>query len=218
MVKEEYFNGEEWQEYLRLQKERPEAFAPSDYYTIITEPDRVFDFVNRTGRKIGVLYRSSFSILVVDLVSDKSGDEFAYERLLPSATGSAVVMIPELGDKFVLLRQFRHSIRHEQLAFPRGFGEEGLGAAENAAKEIYEELGAEITEQRVLGEVTGDSGILGTKVTVIECTVNKAAPEKGNEGIIDLLLLSEDEMNRYISSGKITDGYTLAAWALHSAK
>lgn len=82
MSYEDYFKSEQWSAYLKLMEERPAAFQDSEQIRIITDPETVMEFIERTGRTIGVLYQSPFSILVVDLVRDAGGEVFAYERLL----------------------------------------------------------------------------------------------------------------------------------------
>ena len=184
MFNNSYFETPAWTEYLKLQNERPQAFAEGPCYRIITDQAAVLDFMNKNGREIGVLYKSGFSYLVVDLVDDGKGGCFAYERVLPFVSSGAVVIVPHYGDRFVLLRQFRHAIRQEQIAFPRGFGEQGLDSTQNAAKEIAEELGAVVTETRHLGKVTADSGLVGNMVDIVECKLETADNSKSRFSIL----------------------------------
>lgn len=215
MYTKDYFDTPEWQQYEQLRSERPDAFKDDPHLMICSDQHRILDFMNRTGRKIGVVYKSPFSLMVVDLVEDLSANLFAYERLLPAVTGSAVVTIPKLDDRYVLLNQFRHALRQMQLAFPRGFGEERLSALENAEKEIKEETGAaSVTDLRLLGHITPDSGEMGTCVSIVSCCIDKINLNKNYEGIDRILLVTEDELREMIAHGRITDGYTLAAWAL----
>ena len=209
-----YFSSAPWLEYEKLMKERPELFAQNEQLQICLDRDIILDYMNGTGRPIGVLFKSPYSIMVVDLVSDADGKLFAYERLLPAMVNDAVVTVPKLGDKYVLLKQYRHSLRRELIAFPRGFGENGLSAEENAAKELSEEIGASVTEARLIGHVEPDSGMIGNSVAVVVCTVDGAQLKPGYEGIKELILLSGDELAEWIKDGRITDGYTLAAFAL----
>lgn len=213
---EDYTNSKEWQAYLELQRERPDYFKASELIDIITDPILVGKYVNDTGKKIGVVYKSPWNMMVVDLVKNPEGKLFAYERLLPATSSPAVVMLTQCGDKYVMINQFRHAIRQKQLCFPRGFGETGLSAKENAVKEIEEELGTKISMQDVtlIGQVTGDSGMIGNLVTVCHCVVKDYVTKNGYEGIADTELYTEAEIDELIRKGKLTDGFTLAAWAL----
>ena len=94
--------------YMRLVRERPELFRNGGELTVITDETEIDAYERATGRHIGVAYESSFSLLAVDLVRDRDGRLLDYERLIPARTG-AVVCAPRWGDRFVLLRQYRHA-------------------------------------------------------------------------------------------------------------
>lgn len=213
----------QWERYLQLVDERPECFKQPDAQDgegaleIILDETAVRQFSKRSGTTIGVVYESPYSILVVDLVRDARGSLFSYERLLPAVRTGAVVAIPRIDGRYVLLRQFRHATRGLQLAFPRGFGERGISGASNARKELLEEIGATVGETRSLGRIVANSGISGDSVEVFLCEVSKIDPTIGHEGIAGIVLLTEDEVRAAISSGRIDDGFTLGAWSLLSS-
>lgn len=212
----QYTKTKEWKRYLALMSERPKYFVPSDILQIITEPSQVNEYVARTGKKLGVMYESPYHLLVVDLVRNTSDSlPFAYERLLPAAIGQAVVTIPIYNDKFVLLKQYRHAIRAEQYAFPRGFGESNLSGEENAKKELLEEIGAQVSSVRHIGNICTDSGIMADHVGIYECTLNHIEKHSNYEGIEEVILLSGSELNNFINERKITDSFTLSAWMLY---
>lgn len=206
-----------WARYCALQKERPALFAASDVLRIITDEAAVQAFCRDTGRTVGVVYESRFSMMVVDLVEDSAGNRFAYERLVPAQTGG-VVSVPVYDGKFVLLRQYRHAIRSEQLAFPRGFGEPGLTAEQNLHKELSEEIGAQVERVRLLGTVAPDSGMMSTQAEVYFCTVSRPQNPFGHEGILRCVLLDAAELRAQIAAGAVTDGFTLAALALYQSQ
>lgn len=210
-----YTEGLQWQEYLELMKERPEAFLPSEHLPIITEKGVVDRYVEMTGKAVGVLYKSAYNMLVVDLVQNERQELFTYERLVPTVESGAVGVIAVWNGKFVLLKQYRHALRAEQYAFPRGFGEKGISAEENVKKEISEELGAQTGEMACLGTVFADSGLTGNPVKIYLCEVHGVQEKLGYEGITKVTLLSEEELEQWIAGGKITDGFTLAAYSLY---
>ena len=137
MENESSMYSKEWRDYLDLAEERPELFKASSRLQIIMDYESVQQFERNTDKKIGVVYRSAYNLLVVDLVENMKGERFAYERLIPAVKKGAIVSIPVYDDKFVLLKQYRHAMRAFQYAFPRGFGEEGLSAEE--ISDIFEE-------------------------------------------------------------------------------
>lgn len=209
-----YEDSHEWGEYCRLMKERPEAFRNTGDIEIITDVAVVSDFVRKTGKKIGVIYWSEYHIWLVDLVRDQTGRVYFYERLLPAVEYGATVIIPRYEDKNVLLTQYRHALRDYQCAFPRGFGEYGISPEENAMKEISEEIGAETFFIKRLGRVVPDSGCSGTGADVYVCDISKPEMKEGYEGIQKMHLLNDNELKQWIATGRITDGFSLAAWAL----
>lgn len=211
------YNAAPWARYLRLMEERPDAFAPSPLLPIVTDPDLVAQFTARTGRTIGVTYESPYRLMVVDLVRGPEG-LFAYERVLPAARGEAVVAVPLWEGKFVLLEQFRHALRRCQLAFPRGFGENGLTAEENARKEIAEELRAEVLDQRSLGPIVSDSGLTGGEARAVLCRITRPDPPLHYEEIQGMVCMTPEELGRAIAGGQISDGFTLSACALYQAQ
>ena len=201
-----YTDSNEWKLYIELTNKRPDLFIQSEDLLIITDPDTVNEYVADSGQRLGVVYKSQWNTMLVDLVKNKNGDLFSYDRLIGTSTG-------------VLIKQYRHAIRSIQYAFPRGFGEDGLSAEENAVKELSEEVGATFADDariKVIGSVTADSGITSGKVFVVYCEIISYEEKIGYEGIQKTILLSERELGDWIKRGRIDDGFTLAAYSLFS--
>jgi ADP-ribose pyrophosphatase len=207
-----------WERYLTLMNQRPEEFANNGPLEIITDPNQVAKFEASTGQTIGVVYESKYHILVVDLVQQEEGEPFAYERLLPAVVRGAVVTLPFLEDKLVLLRQYRHALRQEQLSFPRGFAEEGLSSAQNAVKELVEELGCQVSSITPCGQIVADSGVDGTRTSVFVCQVKDLHLKPGYEGISNFELVTQEELEEMIRANQIQDGFTLAAFTLWKSR
>lgn len=209
---------EAWLRYLELIDERPDLFADSNELEIVLDKKAVEEFEHKSGKTIGVVYRSRFNTLVVDLVRNPKGDVFAYERLVQTSLGTGVVSVPIHNGRFVLLKQYRHSMRNYQFAFPRGYGEDGLAAAENVRKELSEELSASMGGVTPLGTVVANSGISGDAVEVFLCEVLSYRTDVGHEEIVDSVELSRDELVQWIADGRINDGFTLSAFELFQSK
>lgn len=210
--------NQEWCRYLELCNNRPDSFCNNGQLTIITDEAAVEEFEAKTGRTIGVVYESPFNLLVVDLVKAPNGRCFAYERLLPAVEKGAVVAIPMIEGKYVLLKQYRHALRRTQYAFPRGFAEHGITSVDNVLKELREELGAETRSTTFVGTVVADSGICGNEVSVFLCELNNAEVKYQYEGIEKIVLLSPKELDDWIADGKIDDGFTLSAYCLYKTR
>lgn len=211
-----YTQTNEWKEYLELAEKRPALFAKNEALEIIFDKEIINRYAEEHDAKLGVAYTSNWHMMVVDLVKDINGRVFPYERIVPTSDGSPVVIVPCYEDKYVLLRQFRHALRKEQLAFPRGFGEDGLDAVENAKKELVEELNAAVIDDSVivLGQVTADSGLTAGVVSVVGCKIMNYDLKRGYEEIEDVILVTDDELQNMIRAGRITDGFTLSAYEM----
>ena len=168
-------------------------------------------------RKYGVIYNSSFNTVVVDPIEDGNNEFYSYERVVPSTMKKGVVLFTMCKGKVILMRQFRHAIRKEQLCCPRGFGEVGISTIENAKKELYEELNATVVDEPVkLGSITADSGLSSGSVTVYLMKI-KEYSNLGEEGIREIVEIDPNEISKKVKCGEIDDGYTLSAFALYDA-
>lgn len=207
-------------DYFALMDERPDLFRGADneqsgYPRIVKDYARICQYTQKTGTLIGIAYASKYNMMVVDLTEEKDGFLHPYERVVPSSTGTAVVVAPRLDGKLVFIKQWRHAIQDEQIAFIRGFGEDGIPAEYNAAKEVSEEIGANVCSNMLyLGTVTTDSGLTSGEAEAYTCQVDSADIEDGYEGIEGLVLLTDDEAEEYVRTGEITDGFTLAVLEL----
>lgn len=207
--------GAEWLRYKELQIERPALFTDNGPIHIVTDETIVETYEKEHNRKIGVLYESPYSILLVDLVYEKEDHFFAYERIVPAVETGAVVILPLLEEKVILLHQYRHALRDYQYGLPRGFGEKGLTVEENLRKELMEEIGATVTDIQFLGNVTPDSGVQSSLVSVYACHIDSYDASLKSEGICEILEVDLEEVKKMAREGKITDGYTLAALAIY---
>lgn len=212
-----YSERSEWKDYLQLISQRPKDFAPSEIFTIVTDERDVNRFFEETRKMLGVIYKSEYHILLVDLIRSPEGRLYTYERILLTEDNAIVAMTVQDG-KFVLLKQYRHSMRGIQYAFPRGFGENGISARDNVRKEVQEELGAQVHSICHLGNVIADSGLSGSAAQIYLCKVSHIQKNQWYEGIEDIILLSPEEIEREIAAGNITDGYTLAAYSFYKCK
>lgn len=200
------------EKYIILSQERPDEFVGSENGRIVFDPKIMEREAKRKGRPLGVVYESPYHIVVVDLLQDQNNNYLFYERVLNTIQNPSVVIIPIYEEKFVLLYQYRHALQDMQYAFPRGFGEIGLSAEENARKELREELGCEAKKLRCLNSIVADSGLCGHAVQVVVTWIDSFEKKKNYEGIVDSVLLSREEMIQWINEGKINDSFTISAF------
>lgn len=203
--------------YFNLISQRPELFTPSQHVPLCLDEATVRAYAASTGRPVGVVYDNSpYYLVLADLCVKPDGQLYTYARVIyPHRDSNGVVVIPRRGERFGLLSIFRHPPRCESGGeFPRGYAED-LSPAENAAKELREEIGAHVDPRELvyLGDIQTDTGLSAGRVQVYLAPVEKAAvPQDNGEGIHGLFWLTQEELMARVSDGTITDGLTLSAF------
>jgi ADP-ribose pyrophosphatase len=221
--------------YLELKAKRPELFdnPPNNPYEILFDRDdqdhvaestRALD-VPEEYSDIGIVYQDPYVMLVRDAVRFRNGSRGGYIRACGAGDGTGAAVLPVLDDgRIVLLWHFRHSDRAWHWEIPRGFGEEGSGAAETARREVGEELGCEVQELTHLGAMNGNSGIFAGDDQIylarLDGTTLATTPTPAAvlEGIDEVRPVDLGTFRTMIATGEITDGYTLTAYAFAVAK
>lgn len=202
--------------YFELMKERPYLFKESEIIKIEMNKKELEKYERENNRRLGLLYRSKFNMLLVDLIKGGTG-YYAYERIVPTSVGSAIVILAKYDNKFVLLKQYRHAIRDYQYALVRGFGEDNTSGEDNAKKELKEEIGAEVLKSEFLGKVASDSGLTSGIVEIYYCEITEPKLRE-EEGIKKIELYTKSELSEKIRNKEITDSFTLAALKLYDEK
>ncbi|HMD87843.1 MAG TPA: NUDIX hydrolase [Anaerolineaceae bacterium] len=164
---------------------------------------------------IGVVLNDPYIVVLRDLVEFPGGRKGGYFRVINQADlrgGQGAVVFAEMNDKFLLLHQFRHPTRSWSYEIPRGFGEPGVKAEEQAINEIHEEVDGEIGELIDLGIYLSNTGLEGNKVKLFYAKLKSIGKPAIEEGIESILWVSMAELEEMIASAEITDGFTIAAY------
>lgn len=164
---------------------------------------------------IGVVLNDPYIVVLRDLVEFPGGRKGSYFRIINQADirgGQGVVILAEKEKRYLLLHQFRHPTRSWSYEIPRGFGEPGVKAEEQAENEIREEVGGEISELVELGIYHSNTGLEGNKVKLFYAKLKSIGQPSEEEGIESFLWVSLEELEEMIASAKITDGFTIATY------
>ncbi|MFD5869953.1 NUDIX hydrolase [Streptomyces sp. NPDC060322] len=225
--------------YEDLRASRPEMFAnpPGAAYEILldrADQDRAYESMARRLRArglpadyadIGVVYRDFYLTLVRDAVRFRTGDLGTYIRMVPGGDADGAAVLPVLTDgRIVLLRHFRHAARAWHWEIPRGFGDPGERGAETARRELFEELGVPVVELVHLGPLHSDSGMVaGTDQLYLARLAGadidtEPGPGPYEEGIDTYRAVSPAEFRGLLRDQRISDSFTLAAYALADAR
>ncbi|MEU9187758.1 NUDIX hydrolase [Streptomyces sp. NPDC048484] len=226
-------------EYEALRTRRPELFVnpPGAAFEILldrADQQRASDEMSRvavaaglpesTG-DIGVVYRDAYFSLVRDAVRFANGRLGTYIRIVPASASGGAAVLPLLADgRVVLLHHFRHADRDWHWEFPRGFGDPGEDGPGTAARELQEELGVHVVDFTYLGAVSPDTGLrVGVDhlyLARIGTTQLTERPAQGAraEGIDAYLAVPQAEFRAMVADRRISDAYTLSAYALAMAQ
>ncbi|GAA0557588.1 hypothetical protein GCM10010172_45730 [Paractinoplanes ferrugineus] len=213
--------------YAELLDTRPEWFTnpPGAPFEILTDPGEIAEAeavvaarLARAGRPAseaatGVVYADQYGMVVRDAVR-AGGDYGTYRRYVAPDDTPGVVVLPRFGGDVVLLRHFRHSTRDWHLELPRGDGTPGADPADDARRELREEIGADAATLRDLGAVHADTGLCGTPVRLFHAEL--AGPPvvaDAGEGIAAVELVTPAVFAGLIADETITDGFTINAYA-----
>ncbi|MGW2558429.1 NUDIX hydrolase [Streptomyces sp. NPDC001514] len=190
--------------YERLRAERPELFlnVPGGI-EILSDPEAV-------AAAGGVLYADPYVMLLRDPVRFPDGRTGTYIRSVSPNTEPGCVVLPLLDGGVVLVEHYRHATRSWQWEVPRGFGTRGLGAEANAAKELSEEIGANVLELTALGAVHPDTGMVADHVLLFAARIDGIGSLATGEGIRSSRTVPPAEADAMIADGRVTDAFTIA--------
>ena len=162
-------------------------------------------------------YENRYVQVYDDAVQFPSGKKGTYLRIgPPPERGHGVVVVARYRDQFGLVRVYRYPIGEFQWGFPRGFGDAGdSGPLDTAARELEEELGVDGASLRLLGKLTPDSGMLSSRVYVVEALVESSDDRPSDlDEIESWRWMPQEELIRCIGRGEIEDAFTLSALML----
>lgn len=130
----------------------------------------------------------------------------------------SVVSSEHVARKILLARHWRVSTGEWGWEFPRGMGETGETTEGTAVREFREETGMEVGEDRVriLQTIHADTGVLrdATAVAVIDVPDDIHIGRAEDWELTNLRWIPEDVLCEMIAGVQITDGITLAAFAV----
>lgn len=164
----------------------------------------------------GVVFDDPYIVILRDLVEFPGGFRNGYIRLYNRAYleggAAGVVMLPEMNGKLLLMHQFRHATRSWHWEIPRGFGEPGVQAEDQARAEIEEEISGKIGEMTNLGLYFNNTGLEGNPIYLFLVKMKSVGEPQLKFGVDKFIWVSVSEMEEMIANAVITDGFTIAAY------
>ncbi len=123
------------------------------------------------------------------------------------------------GEKIILIRQYRHSVKSYELEIPGGGMERGENPCETAAREMLEETGYVVSSLEDLGRYYPSPGSSDEICCLYAAACRKSqAPKREPLELMDVVLVDEDEFASMIQEGIFKHGMGLAAWLKYCMK
>lgn len=166
---------------------------------------------------IGIVSEDAWTVVIRDLVRFPDGSYGGYIRLLNRKSGlerkgKDVVILVQNNNRLLIMHHFRHEDRSYHWECPRGFGEDGLTAAENARKEVGEETGFSVDELIQL-----NSNNESVSYFFAKCSGAYKQMDKG-ESISKIQYVTDKQFSDMIADSVIDDFYTIRAYTLAKLK
>ena len=223
-------------QYLRYLEEKSAAQPPEPEagVVLITDPAEIEAFEQQSGLTAGILPNAPYYDFCMDVYrSAKTNQYYRYCNVVYSKQGAAVLVLlrTEQQAYFLLNRQYRPLLRKIVYEIPRGFSDPtDPNAAYTAIRELAEETNINLSEAEEhsfqmteLGTLHPDSGLTNNHAALFLAELRlHSAPELAvqdvNETILGHLLVTEQQLSEMIADDRITDAFTLAAYARYQSR
>lgn len=226
-------NSAQRRRYSQIVEKWPELFAnlPDSSYQILDSAELVAAAESAEEERLrhggmptswsltGVVYEDPYLIVLRDAVRRPDGSLGTYVRTMPASGFAGVAVLPLHDGKIVLLRHFRHATRRWHLEIPRGYGEVGVSATDQAAQELREEIEADITSLVHLGLFNSNTGTATDQVDLFLAEIGAPGAPQAAEGISGIEFRTPLQVAQLIRGdagtsplAPITDSFTIGAF------
>lgn len=139
----------------------------------------------------------------------------AYRELIRHP-GAVCVLLRGPDGQLVLVRQFRKAVEQVLLEVVAGILEPGEDPDACARREVREETGFDVARLQRLGVIHPTPGYVDERITCYyaEAAGPRAASDLDEDERLETVLITDAHFAALVRSGEVTDGKTLAAWAL----
>ncbi|OEJ21938.1 hypothetical protein AR457_39095 [Streptomyces agglomeratus] len=156
-----------------------------------------------------VLHRDEDRVVLEDPVVLPDGQQARRLRLLAARPEPQVAVLPLVDGDVFLVDRFRHATRTWQWELLRGAGSEGISDADNAARQLQDQLGTTALELIGLGRVHPDAAILAGAVLLYAARIDTVGDARGDG--IRSRTVAFAEAEQMALTGQITDALTITA-------
>lgn len=159
--------------------------------------------------RVGVLAEDPYIGYVIrDAVRFFDGKLGLYNRVVASG---GIVVLPILPDgSIALIRIFRHPARRWFLEAPQGLVLPGADPADEARRELIEEMGATVGELTSLGIVYTSTALTSENLKMFAARITAFGDPQRSEGIESIATIATADIDGLVLDGTITDGPTMS--------
>ncbi len=162
-----------------------------------------------------VAYRNEWITVREDVIRRPDGSEGIYAFV---DRPTYALVIPQDGDRFHLVEQYRYPLGKRSWEFPQGTapGQVEIDGLQLAAHELREETGFRAATMTALGTIDIAPGLSSQRGQVFVATdLTEGEPDREHEEQdMRSAWFTRGELEQMMLDGELTDAQTLAGWAL----
>lgn len=166
-------------------------------------------------KKSGIAYRNPWYGIRHDEVVRPDGQRGTYDVI---EHPGFVLIIPRVGKRYCLVRQYRYPIRRYSWEFPGGSLNTAERPLDAAKRELEEECGLRSGKWTKLGYFWATCGIADCKCTAYladDCTdCGYEGKRDGSEADMKIRWFTSQQVKNMIRSGLIKDSEVIAGWSI----
>lgn len=152
--------------------------------------------------------------LFFDEVQLSDGRRVRFNRIVEKGGKQGVAVLPVMGSRVGLVKQYRYPVAETMWEIPRGFGE-SLDARSDAVRELEEETGIRLDKESLidLGLICPNSGILASQVQIFCASLAPGYEQvtKIDNEVDEFRWFESERLFSMVAEGQIKDAFTLAA-------
>ncbi len=165
-----------------------------------------------------LIYDSPWWKLYEDDTVRRDGTPGHYVRLHTAMGGGAILVVPRTpSGKHLLIKIYRYPVDTELWEFPAGLVETGEDPVDTATRELTEETGLVANSARLIGSQYPVAGVMSDTFYTVLAEVDEPDGStlalQEDEGIIDAIWVTLDDLRGMVQRNEIMDGVTLGAVA-----
>jgi len=172
-----------------------------------------------------IVSENKFVTVNMDILQFSRNLKGSHIKVSPKNNGGVVLFVKNQNGEVYLHNAYHYAANIVQIELIRGFRDYGEDSITSAKRELYEEISYNyeiVLEPIFLGKIYPDTTILNSYANLYLIEIrhkNKLFKHKDDMEVLENgEFYTIQKLNELIANGKITDGYTLSAYAILKAK